>query len=405
MALSILQNHHVRGRLALFVGADLPLALSGVPSRRELASTLAMKHGLEAHLSLAQVATRLAPGGYRFAIIDEVNHAFDTSGLSPQPIHYHIARLSAPWTITTAYDDLLSQAFHTVRPDWSSSNHLVRGNGLSFRNPRQPTLLQLYGLVGQPDTLVLTEDDHFELLSNPEKIPLLERVRNVFEEYAVLFVGFELSDPDFRLLWSQMLSRMGHFMVGAWVIASRVKGDEAQVWADRQVRLIEAEPLEVLEMLEGIRPLVLPSPRPVEEANLPDNRVLQPMADLKEETRPVSTEVEPVVPQSMTTSYSSSMPPPNATQPKKLLALVMIFTLPIVLLVATFATATVILPARTNLVLVFGAALIATVLLIVAVLSTAGVLAPEQTKELISKIINILPKLGGNSKGNSDDSQ
>ena len=158
--LSYLFDTLQQGRLALFIGGDLPRALTGLPGRGELAAGLAAQTGNAAALSLAAVAQRIARGGNRWTFTNYLIQALDSTGKTPQPFHQLAAALPVMQIITTGYDDLLKRAFEVAaRP----VNHLVQASQLAFRNPTWPNLIQLYGLVTQPDTLVVTEDDHLRL--------------------------------------------------------------------------------------------------------------------------------------------------------------------------------------------------------------------------------------------------
>ena len=55
-----------RSALALFVGADLPRSVTGLPSRAGLARDLARRHDLDESLPLTEVAQRVERAGNRW---------------------------------------------------------------------------------------------------------------------------------------------------------------------------------------------------------------------------------------------------------------------------------------------------------------------------------------------------
>jgi len=245
-AIPALREHLAAGRLLLFVGADLPAALTGLPGRAELATGLAARHGLPAGLSLAATAQRVMQDGSRFAFTEYLIRQLDTLGKAPQPIHWLVAGLGAAVVVTTAYDNLLEQAFEQAgRP----VNRVVRDSDLAFLDPRRPTLIKLYGDLQQRDSLVVTEDDHYGLWRNREKEGLLDEVRRAMRGSAVLFIGYSLADPDFHLLWREVLDRMGRFALGASAVSPGMPADERQVWKERQVQVSDLEPLDLLAQL------------------------------------------------------------------------------------------------------------------------------------------------------------
>ncbi len=236
----------VHSRLVLFLGADLPAALTGLPSRADLAAGLAQRHGLPAGLSLAAAAQRVMQGGNRFAFTDYLGRQLDTLGKAPQRLQQLIARLPVQTVVTTAYDTLLEQAYQQAGVP---INRVVRGSDLAFADPRRPTLIKLYGDLQQRDTLVVTEDDHYGLWRDREKESLLDEVRRAMRGNAVLFLGHNLADPDFHLLWRDVLDRMGRFALGASAVSPGMAPDEQRVWEERQVRVIDLDPLALLEQL------------------------------------------------------------------------------------------------------------------------------------------------------------
>jgi hypothetical protein len=239
-----------RRTLALFIGADLPHDATGLPSRADLARDLAHRQGLDASLSLAEVAQRVSKAGNRWTFTAFIRDALDTVGKSPRPFHRHIAELvktqQVETLITTAYDNLLELAFQQAG---LAIDRVVRGSDLAFASPGRPMLIKLYGDAQQPDTLVVTEDDQDGLWRNRDKEDVLDQVRLVLRRNAILFLGYNPADPDFRPLWREVLDRMGRFARTAYAAWPGLPEDEKQVWADRQVRVIEMQPLALLEEL------------------------------------------------------------------------------------------------------------------------------------------------------------
>src|SRR5215216_2508464 len=244
--ITTIYEHLASARLVVFLGADLPAELTGQPSRADLAAGLALRHGLPAGLSLAATAQRVMQGGNRFAFTDYFIRQLDTLGKPPQRIHQLLARLAAPTIITTAYDNLLELAFAEAN---EPINRVVRDSDLAFADPHHRTLIKLYGDLQQRDSLIVTEDDHYGLWRNRDKEGLLDEVRRAMRGNAVLFLGYDLADPDFLLLWRDVLDRMGRFALGAYAASPGIAPDERRVWEERQVRILDLEPRALLDRL------------------------------------------------------------------------------------------------------------------------------------------------------------
>ena len=77
--------------------------------------------------------------------------------------------------------------------------------------PERPLVYHLFGRLADPDSLVLTEDDYFDFLigvtSRNDLIPGV--VRRALTDSALLFLGFDLDDWDFRVLFRSIMTREG----------------------------------------------------------------------------------------------------------------------------------------------------------------------------------------------------
>lgn len=238
------------GAVVPFVGGDLPQAVAGVPSRAELARWMAEQRGLPAGLSLAQVTRRLSTQGSRYDFTALLRQGLDTAEKAPQRFHRLLAGLVAAYrlrtVVLTAYDTLLEAA---LREAGVPFNRVVTTGDVGFVRPDRPTLVYLYGLAERPETLVVTEDDHYALHRDRDKEGVLDEVRQAFSRNLVLFLGYDLADPDFRLLWHDTLGRMGRMAVGALAAAPGLPAEEARLWSERQVTVLDMEPTALLASL------------------------------------------------------------------------------------------------------------------------------------------------------------
>lgn len=233
-----LQRHN----LALFVGADLPQEVTGLPSRTDLARELARRKGLDEALPLAEVAQRVSQAGNRWEFTDFIRNVLDTVGKSPELFHQRVAALvkehQIETLITTAYDNLLESAFQQAGV---GLNRVVRGGDVNFIHPDRLTLIKLYGDAQQPDTLVVTDRDHSDLLRDREKEALLDEVRRTLRRNTVLFLGYNLADPDFRFLFDQIAeSRFARTAYAVWPGLSKT---DVQMWRDRGIVILDEDPL------------------------------------------------------------------------------------------------------------------------------------------------------------------
>lgn len=134
-----------------------------------------------------------------------------------------LARLPFPIYINANPDNLLEEALRAQDPPrepqvlffcWKSS--LITGETIQAHqqlqepSPEKPLVYHLFGHVGEPESLVLTEDDYFEYLMWINKtnasVPIPDRLITAWKESALLFLGFQLRDWNFRVLFRSIFN-------------------------------------------------------------------------------------------------------------------------------------------------------------------------------------------------------
>ncbi len=132
-----------------------------------------------------------------------------------------LANMKLPIYITTNPDFLLEDAITDLgnKPQslyfcWKES--LITPEATDAWNqrvtpiPERPLVYHLFGRLDQPKSLVLTEDDYFDYLmwinrsEHPLKIP--DHVVWAWKDTALLFLGFQMTDWNFRLLYRSILT-------------------------------------------------------------------------------------------------------------------------------------------------------------------------------------------------------
>jgi hypothetical protein len=139
--------------------------------------------------------------------------------LEPAEPHEVLARLNLPLYISTNPDNLLMDALSAAgrkpraalcpRGDYVAEN---RELDPAYRpTADEPLVYHLFGSLHEPHSLVLTQDDYFDYLidvtRNDDLIPAT--VRSHLVNTALLFLGFQMSDWDFRVLFRSVMSQEG----------------------------------------------------------------------------------------------------------------------------------------------------------------------------------------------------
>jgi SIR2-like domain len=212
-----------RGHCVLLLGPgihsvpphDSPYAYRGEapPTRRELAHILAAELGSSAlpptddTSDLGHVALIYELRRSRSRLVERIRRAVQ-EGKRPSAMVRALAELDFPIVITLNYDRLFEEALSSVnkQPQVSvySPEHLPTNDPVDV-TWQNPMLLKLYGDLGRPETIVITEEDYsvFVLrMSDKEPYnPIPMTVRYRLATWPLLTIGVSLHDFTMRLFF------------------------------------------------------------------------------------------------------------------------------------------------------------------------------------------------------------
>ena len=143
-----------------------------------------------------------------------------TGGIEP---HQVLASFDLPIYITANQDNLLEaalcQAGKSPRTFLCPWNNIIRqpgGADLAKLEEEElqierPIVYHLFGSWDQPNSVVLTEDDYFKfLMSLSRKEDLIPaQVRQALVDSSLLFLGFQIEEWSFRVIFHGLLSQPG----------------------------------------------------------------------------------------------------------------------------------------------------------------------------------------------------
>lgn len=247
-----IRRHLNNNKLTVFVGSDLPERLTGIPGRSKLARQLALRHDLPVNLALSEVAQRVERSSDRFSIINFLERQIDCQEKAPGLIHTQIAALPLRAVVTICYDNLLEQAYQDAK---RAINVVVSDSSLIVVQPETPTLYKLYGDFQKRDALVITEDDQYDLWHQQDKQHLLQEIRHLLRTTTTLWIGHDLSDPNFKMLWREIVGHNGTMRIRGFAVTPSLSEAERAIWEGRQLLCIDAEPELILAELLDHAPL------------------------------------------------------------------------------------------------------------------------------------------------------
>jgi len=213
---SILLSRIPKQRCTPFLGAEVIGGL--MPPRSEIAKCWAddSNFPLEDPHDLSRVAQFLATTALdanvpREKILDEFKKVTPPNFNTVDEPHRILAELPLEIYITTDYHDLMVQALKSRDRDprqelcrWSEILRREKSvfDGDFKTSVANPVVFHLYGHTGVAESLVLTEDDYLDFLVEIAKkpSPIPPRIEKAFARASLLFLGYRLTDLEFRVL-------------------------------------------------------------------------------------------------------------------------------------------------------------------------------------------------------------
>lgn len=139
----------------------------------------------------------------------------------PDEAHALLADLNLPIYITTNYDSFMYQALKSRERDpkrelcrWNRFVEMeetsVFASGYSPTSAN-PLVYHLHGHYELPQSLVLTEDDYLDFLVHlsSDQALLPPAIRTALAGTSLLFIGYSLSDWNFRVLFRGLVGSLG----------------------------------------------------------------------------------------------------------------------------------------------------------------------------------------------------
>ena len=235
------------GNLALFVGADLPQAVTGRPSRADLAASLAQRLGLSSPPPpWPEVAARYEASAGRFALVRWLKDQLDPTGKSPGSIYGLLARVSVATYITSAHDTWLYNSLQEAgRPP---NLPVVGADSLGLQEADRPTVVHLFGVRDRPESLVLTAADLRRLPQTKIQI-LAGLVQPTLANKTILIVGQDLRDTYFQTIYQTALFQAGTIRPPAFAVWEGLADWEKQIWRDQGVHVIDMAAVDLLNTI------------------------------------------------------------------------------------------------------------------------------------------------------------
>jgi hypothetical protein len=163
----------------------------------------------------------------RRLIQEELQNAVRPNFRDPDELHGVLADLKLPVYVTTNYDDFMVEALRDrqadPKQDWCRWNEATQKSaaerpplfpdGVYKATPANPVVYHMFGQIGDPNSLVLTEDDYLEFLAYMvrEDKPIPPRIDQAIAQATLLFLGYRPTDLGFRVLLRSLLTKLKNY--------------------------------------------------------------------------------------------------------------------------------------------------------------------------------------------------
>ncbi len=226
-AWSTLVNRLEDGKVTPFLGAGA--GAGTLPTGTELASAWADEYDfpLGNRDDLTAVAQYIAVSHGSMLPKQIVSEALAGKGppdfTAPLEPHSFLAKLDIPIFITTNYDDFMVQALVTEGKEpvreycrWNPDAR-VPGESSIFDEPgfeptpERPVVFHLHGVRETPSSIVITEDDYLTFIveiSWHRRHLLPIRIQQALTGTSLMFMGYSLSDWDFKVIFRALVIAM-----------------------------------------------------------------------------------------------------------------------------------------------------------------------------------------------------
>jgi hypothetical protein len=186
----------------------------------------------------------------------------------PEP-HKVIVQLPFSSVVTTNFDKLLERAYASVGPWPKTPTHQDVDTLGPLLFDGSFFILKAHGDIDRPRGMVLSTGGYQEIIhANPAYNSIFSAL---LLTKAILFVGYSLNDPDFRLLLDRQLTDFGSNIPARYALMTGIGKVESDVlWRTAKIRAIPYEDgkhEQVLEFLRSLLRQVISEPTEIKDAD------------------------------------------------------------------------------------------------------------------------------------------
>ena len=170
----------------------------------------------------------------RNKLIEKLFDFLNIDDAKPGLTHEALCNIPFNTICTTNFDKLLEKTFEMINKPYYV---IMDENQLGFLNPSiRTSIFKIHGDIHYPKRMILSEDDYDLFFVN---YPILATyIGNLLIDHNPIFIGYSLNDPDFRLIWQIIKTRLGNLNRPAYAILVEPSQSEIRMFERRGVHVI-----------------------------------------------------------------------------------------------------------------------------------------------------------------------
>ena len=178
-------------------------------------------------------------GGLKNKLIREIIEWIEPFTVEGEPnrsvtmFHSEIARV--PYfriIVTTNWDPLCERALNVLVP-------MVEDRDIPFWDEQKRQILKIHGCITRPQTIVATRRDYEACMTDKTRGAIFTKLRDLMATKTFIFVGYSITDPDFKLIYDEVIANLGEFRRRSYVIDPKPTKQAIQEWNKRGVKVVK----------------------------------------------------------------------------------------------------------------------------------------------------------------------
>ncbi|WP_223586985.1 SIR2 family protein [Microbacterium sp. OVT16B] len=207
---------YLRGNLAIFAGAGISTEVPTVLSET-LFERARLRTGSTAE-TFPEVMQAFQEKFGRAALVKEIRKrftyadSFPTARRAARQFHEELATLPA-------IRDIITTNWDTYFEEACLATPFVIGEDIAYHDEYERRVYKIHGSINNLATLVATSEDYEESLARLGSNALGAHLRQLLATKTVVFVGYSLTDWNFRRVYETLRADLGKFAPRAYVVS------------------------------------------------------------------------------------------------------------------------------------------------------------------------------------------